>query len=531
MKRMIEPHPPGITAKIHANLKAPELIAQTGAVNSQQAGAIPGAPQPSNEVTIMKKSLFAVSIALTVLAAAFLVASSDSADGITMSKAAVTFNKDVAPILFKNCVECHRPGEAAPMSLLSYKEARPWARSIREKVLSREMPPWHADPHVGQFSNDPRLTQAEIDDITAWVDGGAKEGEPRDLPPAPKFVEGWGIGRPDLILKMPEEFTLEANGPDEYRNFEIDPGFTEDKYVQMAEARPGNRRIVHHVIAIILPPPDGAQPGKQLSKEEIEKMSAERDPILYKEGFLRRLRPDVAVYDDGCQLPNGGGGNQLDGGGQFKFGMWLTAFVPGAKPAIWEPGTVKKIPAGSKILLQVHYSKTAGQVEKDLSMIGLVFAKQPPRKELITRLISNNYFLIPAGAENHRVTACWTAPQDIHLIGASPHMANRGKAMQIKVFYPDGRSEVLLNVPSYEFSWQTFYNFKQPAAIPKGTRFMVTGYFDNSGRNKNKLDPEQEVRFGEPTYDEMMIGWIEYTVDGQSLKPAAAPSVRGVTQK
>src|SRR6266542_789045 len=336
----------------------------------------------------MKRVLCTALTALTILAAAFFASPLSRADGLTKSKASVTFNKDVAPILFKNCAECHRPGEAAPMSLLSYKDARPWARSIREKVVSREMPPWHADPRVGQFSNDASLTRDQIDTITAWVDGGAQEGDPRDLPPAPKFVEGWSIGQPDAILKMPEEFTLEANGPDEYHFFMVDTGFTEDKYVQLAEARPGNRRIVHHVIAIILPPPDGAQPRKELTKEEIEKMSAERDPILYKEGFLRRLRPDVPVYDDGCQLPNGGGGNQLDGGGQFKFGMWLTAFVPGAKPAIWEPGTVKKIPAGSKILLQVHYSKTAGQVEKDRSMIGLVFAKQPPRKELITRMIS-----------------------------------------------------------------------------------------------------------------------------------------------
>jgi len=148
----------------------------------------------------MKRAPFAALIALTILSAAFFLSPSGSADGLTKSKAVVTFNKDVAPILFKNCVQCHRPGEATPMSLLSYRETRPWARSIREKVLSREMPPWHADPHVGQFSNDPRLTQAEIDTITAWVDGGAREGEARDLPPTPKFVEGWGIGQPDLIL-------------------------------------------------------------------------------------------------------------------------------------------------------------------------------------------------------------------------------------------------------------------------------------------------------------------------------------------
>jgi hypothetical protein len=160
-------------------------------------------------------------------------------------------------------------------------------------------------------------------------------------------------------------------------------------------------------------------------------------------------------------------------------------------------------------------------------MIGLVFAKQPPRKELLTHMISNNYFRIPPGAESHRVTACWTATQDIHLISAAPHMHNRGKAMEIKVFYPDGRSEVLLNVPRYDFAWQTNYNFKQPVAIPKGTRFMVTGYFDNSAKNKNNPDPAKAVRFGEPTYDEMMVGWITYTVDGQQLKPAAARSDGG----
>src|SRR5215510_9795131 len=212
----------------------------------------------------MKRMLCTALTALTILAAAFLAYPLSRADGLTKSKASVTFNKDVAPILFKNCAECHRPREAAPMSLLSYKDARPWARSIREKVVSREMPPWHADPNVGQFSNDPRLTQAEIDTITAWVDGGAKEGEPRELPPLPKFVKGWGIGQPDLVLKMREEFTLEASGSDEYQYFEIDPGFTEDKYVQTAEARPGNRRIVHHIVAFIMPPmPQVAQPQRQ----------------------------------------------------------------------------------------------------------------------------------------------------------------------------------------------------------------------------------------------------------------------------
>jgi mono/diheme cytochrome c family protein len=479
----------------------------------------------------MKRMLFTVLTALTILAAAFLTSPSSRADGLAKSKAPVTFNKDVAPIFFKNCVECHRAGESAPMSLLSYKDARPWARSIREKVVGREMPPWHADSRVGQFVNDARLAQAEIDTITAWVDGGAQEGNPRDLPPAPKFVDGWAIGQPDMILKTPEEFTLEANGPDEYRHVLIDSGFAEDKYVQIAEARPSNRRIVHHIFAFILPPPPGVKEWRTPTEEEFGMMRAQWDPILYQEGFLRRLKPNVPVYDDGCQLPNGGGGNQLDGSGQFAFGALLTKFAPGAKPEIWEQGTVRKIPANSKILLQIHYSRTTGQVEKDRSMIGLIFAKQPPKKELNTFQIGNYYFQIPAGAENHRVTACWTAPQDIHLITARPHMHNRGKAMEIKAFYPDGRSEVLLNVPKYDFSWQTGYSFKQPVAIPKGTRFMVTGYFDNSAKNRYNPDPTQIVRFGDPSYDEMIFGALDYTADIQPLKPAAAPGGKGATQR
>jgi hypothetical protein len=475
--------------------------------------------------------LFTALTALTILAAAFFASPLSSAGGVTKSKASVTFNKDVAPILFKSCVECHRPGEAAPMSLLSYKDARPWARSIREKVVSREMPPWHADPRFGQFSNDASLTKAEIDTITAWVDGGAQEGNPRDLPPAPKFVEGWGIGQPDLILKIPEGFTLDANGPDEYRYFVWDPGFTEDKYVQMAETRPGNRRIVHHMTTTFVPPPPGGKPWRAPTNEEIHKFLATQDPILYSEGFLRRLRPEAAVFDDGCQLPNGGAGNQLDGSGEMKFGMFLSKFRPGSMPEIWEPGMGKKIPAGSKIFMMVHYSRTTGQVEKDRSMLGLVFAKQPPRKEVFTRQVSNYYFRIPPGVENHRVTACWTAPQDIHLVSLVPHMHNRGKTMEFKAIYPDGRSEVLLNVPRYDFSWQTIFNFKQSVAIPKGTRIMVTGYFDNSAKNKYNPDPALAVRFGDPTYDEMMVGTIDYTVDSQSLEPAAAPGVGGATQK
>jgi hypothetical protein len=389
------------------------------------------------------------------------------------------------------------------------------------------MPPWHADSTVGHFKNDRRLTQAEIDKVVAWVDGGAVEGDPRDLPPAPKFVDGWRIGKPDLIVPMPEEFTLEAQGPDEYQYFEVDPGFTEDKWVQMVEARPGNRKIVHHIIAFLKPaqPVEAQKPASKRVSER-EQLERDRGALFLREGFLLRLKPDVPVFDDGAALPSGGNGTERDGSGHAPPFSPLAVFAPGMSPGIWEPGAAKKIPAGSRIILQIHYSKSAGSVQKDRSMIGLIFADRPPQKEVKSVLFSNFYFQIPAGAANHRATASWTAPTDILMTTIGPHMHVRGKAASMRVVYPDGRSEVVLNVPRYDFAWQTLYSPNQPLALPKGSKVVITGYFDNSTNNKFNPDPTKAVRFGEPTYDEMLAGLIEYTVDDQSSKPMAASGSR-----
>jgi mono/diheme cytochrome c family protein len=439
----------------------------------------------------------------------------------------VTYTKDVAPIFNKNCAQCHRPGESAPFSTLTYKEVRPWARSIREKVAMKVMPPWHADPHYGAWANDRRLSQAEIDTIVGWVDGGAKEGNPKDMPPAPTFTDGWAIGKPDIIIPMPEAYTLEASGPDEYQYFVVDPGFKEDVYVQRAEARPDNRKVVHHIIAFIQAPNPNGKPQfdiSKLSKEQIEKLRAqmEKNSPTYREGFLIRTKPDAPVADDGCSDPNGGRLSRSDRGQDMENGQLLCGYAPGMNQAIWEPGTVKKIPAGSKIVFQMHYSKVAGTVQKDRSSIGLMFTKAKPEKLVHTYGIANNAFMIPAGADNHPVTACWTAKEDVHLINVMPHLHLRGKAVEYKAFYPDGTSEILLNVPRYDFSWQTVYYFKQPKAMPKGTRIMVTGYYDNSAKNKYNPDPTKNVRYGEPTYDEMMIGWIDYTNDKETASPVTA---------
>ena len=425
----------------------------------------------------------------------------------------VTFSKDVAPIFFNKCTECHRPGEIAPMSLLSYDVARPWARSIREKVLNREMPPWHADPSHGEFSNDRSLTKREIDTIAAWVDTGAKEGNPADLPAAPSYVEGWSIGKPDVVLTMPQEVTIAASGPDEYQYFAVPTRFTEDRYIQAVEVRPGNRKVVHHLVVFVQPPPmKTSQPRPQGSEADSTAGAAAADTTLYMEGRVERTKPDAPVYDDGCSLPNGGGGFRRDVSKGEPLPGILAEYLPGNRGEVLAPGSAKRIPAGSTLVFQVHYAKSTGEAQKDRSSIGFIFARSQPSKVIDTKLIFNGYFSIPPGAASHRTTACWTLSGDAEIVSLTPHMHVRGKAMEIRAIYADGRSEVLLNVPAYKFSWQTIYYLKRPLPIPKGTRIAVTTLFDNSPGNKYNPDPSRAVRWGEPTYDEMLAAFIDYAV-------------------
>ena len=451
-----------------------------------------------------------VGLALILLAGAAFM----GAGRVGASASDLTFSRDVAPIFFDKCAECHRPGEIAPMSLLRYNEARPWARSIREKVLNREMPPWHADPSHGQFANDRRLIRREIDTIAAWVDSGAKEGNPADLPPAPSFTDGWSIGKPDVVLSMPQEVTVEATGPDEYQYSAVPTRFTEDRYIQAVEVRPGNRKVVHHLVVFVQPPPmKTSQPKPQSSEADSTSGAGATDTTLYLDGRVERTKPDAPVHDDGCSLPNGGGGFRRDASKREPVPGILAEYLPGKRGEVLEPGSAKRIPAGSTLVFQVHYAKSTGAVQKDRSSIGLIFARSQPSKVIDTKLIFNGYFSIPPGAANHRTTACWTVPSDTEIVSLTPHMHVRGKAMEIRAIYPDSRSEILLNVPAYRFSWQTIYYLKRPLPIPKGTRIAVTTLFDNSPQNKYNPDPTRAVRWGEPTYDEMLAAFIDYSVE------------------
>lgn len=459
--------------------------------------------------------------AVVLLTGLLMSAGSDVSQANSSTAKNVTFNKDVAKIFYKNCVACHRTSDIGPMSLMSYKESRPWARSIKEKVVSKEMPPWHADTNHGQFSNDRRLSKQDIDTIVAWVDQGAKEGDAKDLPKAPEFVGSWRGGKPDIILTMPNEYTLAAEGPDEYVYVKIPTNFKEDVWVQAVESIPGNRKIVHHIIAFVQTPrPAQTKSAFTPTKEMIDKMM--KNLAFNQEGSLTRTKPDAPVFDNGCATPEGGAGIFLDGTGRDDSMGMLGGEAPGSDVFAWPAGVAKKIPAGSTIVLQMHYSRV-GSVEKDRSSVGLYLAKAQPERELHTQMVVNYHFQIPPGADNHEVTSCYTFKQDAHIYGLMPHMHLRGKDMKMTAYYPDGRSEILINVPKYSFNWQANYYLKTPKAMPQGTRIEVVAHFDNSTKNKHNPDPAKPVRFGDPTYDEMMIGFVDFTNDAQNLaKPDAA---------
>lgn len=395
------------------------------------------------------------------------------------------------------------------MSLLSYKEARPWARSIKEKVLTRAMPPWSADPRYGEFSNDTSLSQRDIDTIVAWVDQGAKEGNLRDLPDAPRGSNLREISKPDIVLSMQQEWQGEAEGLDDNIEFSVPTGFTEDKWIQAIEFLPGNKRAVHHAVVLI------QTPEMMRADQASEPASNGGNSIFRTRGTNRQVRDDAPVIDDGCSTLNGGGG-----GTNARFA--LTVYAPGRNADLWPEGMAKLIPAGSNLIFQMHYSKATGKPEKDRSSVALLFARKPVEKMVVSLDIMNFHFRIPARAANHEVTACSTFKKDVQIVSFMPHMHVRGKDIKYEAIYTDGRRETLLNVPRYSFYWQILYKLKKPIVIPKGTRIAVTAHFDNSIHNKYNPDAGQAVRFGDSTNDEMLAGFVDYIVEKPQVEHPVA---------
>jgi hypothetical protein len=402
---------------------------------------------------------------MTALSATLLVgnslARSNEPDTKTpKTKETVTYAKHVSRIIQEKCQTCHHPGTAAPFTLATYDDAVKRADTIREVITEKRMPPWHADPRYGKFGNDRHLTPRELDAFLAWLDNGRELGDKRDLPKPRSFENGWVIGKPDVIFELPEEQTIPATGVVPYQYYRTPTNFKEDVWVQAAEGRPGNRGVVHHIVVSIADPrnKDRRGPASRSFGESI-----------------------------------------------------LVGEAPGDIPLILPPGVAKRIPAGAELIWQMHYTPN-GKEAKDRSQLGLIFykGKEPPKRVAQTLGIVNNGFTIPPGANNHLVESEWVAPRDALLLSFMPHMHLRGKDFEYRAEYPDGRKETILSVPHYDFSWQTQYRLAESLRLPKGTKIHCTAHFDNSNANPGNPDPKIAVTWGEQTWEEMMIGWVDF---------------------
>lgn len=368
----------------------------------------------------------------------------------------ITYTKHIAEILQNRCVECHRDGEVAPFTLTDYEDVVGWSGMIREVVNEGRMPPWFANPAHGTFANDARLSEGEKELLFQWIDNGCPEGDAADLPSPRQFTDGWQIEEPDLIVHMDDKpYTVQAEGVVDYQYFEVDLGFTEDKWIKAAEARPGNRAVVHHIIAFIQPP----------------------------------------------------GGNRF---GASRGG--LAGYAPGMPPSDYPEGVGILVKAGSKLVFQMHYTPN-GSVQEDLSYVGMVFAEPGEIKQHARGGMAGNiYFKIPPGDDNYKVTSKTKFRSEKLLLSLTPHMHLRGKSFRYEAAYPDGTREILLDVPRYDFNWQLRYDLAEPKLLPPGTVMHVTAHFDNSENNLANPDPTAEVTFGEQTWEEMMFGFYT-TID------------------
>jgi hypothetical protein len=421
-----------------------------------------------------------------------------------------TFTADVAPIMYAKCVSCHRPGEVAPMSLITFKEVRPWATAIREKVASRVMPPWHADRQYGTFRNEQSLTQAEIDTIVRWANADAPEGDPSRLPKLPSFTEGWQIGKPDMVFEMPTTYQIPASGEIAYQYFEVPTNFTEDRWMQAGEVRAGDRQHVHHII-VYVKDPASTRPASAFTNRAIASASPAATPAITPEALAAAARRLAA------QRPAAGNAAPVSRTGDQMLVNWAL----GEDAPVFQPGMAKRIPKGSSLVFQVHYT-TNGKPGVDQSRIGLIFAKEPPKREVRTGTITNAQFAIPPGAASHAVEAEATFTEDVNVYSMHPHMHLRGKDMTYTATYPDGRTEIVLRVPKFDFGWQTEYWLAKPLALPKGTKLNVVAHYDNSTANRYNPDATATVRWGDQTWEEMMIGFFTYSVEGPSAPQSAS---------
>ncbi len=404
------------------------------------------------------------------------------AAGIGLWAAPPTFNKDVLPILQKHCQNCHRPGEIGPMPLLRYDETRPWAKAIKQAVALGKMPPWLADPKYGHFANDRRLSPAEIQTLEAWVDAGAPEGDARDKPAPVQWTDGWNI-RPDEIFQMPDPFPVPATGTLDYVYVVIPTGFRKDTWVTAAEVRPSARSVVHHVLAVVRPP------GSQWMKDA-KPFVPYVPPLPSSDGSDPQAQPVNMSYE------------------------LLAGYSPGMQPQRFDVDhSAKLIPAGSDIVLQVHYTPNGKTAVQDQTRVGLTLASEPPPKRFMSAVAASWKWEIPAGDPNYEGHARLTFGEPVELVFVQPHMHVRGKDMTVRLVYPTGESQTILHVPHYDFHWQIIYYLDKPLSLPEGTRVEVTAHWDNSAANPNNPDATKTVRYGFQSTEEMLSAAMGVIID------------------
>ena len=412
--------------------------------------------------------------------------------GVAASAATPTFQKDVLPILQNHCQGCHRPGEVTPMSLLTYTDARPWAKAMKAAVVTEKMPPWFADPNFGHFANDRRLSPAEIATLSSWADGGAPEGDKKDAPPPKVFQDGWNI-KPDMIIEMPADFQVKATGTINYQNILVKANFPEDTWVVAAEMRPGNAKVVHHMRAIVRPP------GST---------------------WLAKAIPGQA-YEEGSEAM-GGAKDGTDLLGKYNPGLGAQSFDV--------EGAAKFVPKGSDIVFNIHYT-SVGTPQTDRSKVGLVFAKTPPKKRFWMSPGNPAAFnmVIPAGDSNAEVVSEVTVGvDDAKLVYIQPHMHLRGKDYEVRVTYPSGEKETVFK-GKWNFDWQVGYQLAKPMLLPKGTRILTIAHYDNSANNKYNPDPTKDILWGDQNWDEMQSGFFglvfDVKTDPAKVFAASGPSL------
>ena len=414
-------------------------------------------------------------------------------NGIALN-AEVAFSTDVWPIIERRCVTCHQPGEIAPMPLTTYSQVRPWANAIREAILTRKMPPWHAAGETAHnFRNDRSLTEAEIQTITTWVKEGAQEGAPLNMAfHASSVQKRWKLGQPDIVIRVPG-FHVPASGLLTYRYLITPDLFPKDVWVRAAEFRIDQRAVVHHINAYARGPESS-----------------------YLSGYPKGEIVSATVADRG---------RRREGERVFDRRLQLVGWEPGYQPMPWLPNGAKRIRAGSDIVFEMHFSPNGKEVT-DYSELGIYLADTPPTERVMAiDTLRDLDLAIPAGAEDYISRATMTLAQSARLVSVQPHMHRRGKSMEVRAVYPNGRMQVLVSVPKYDFNWQTTYVLREPLLLPAGTRLESVAHFDNSVNNPSNPDASVSIRWGDLTTDEMHIAFLELAmpVETDPEKLFAAP--------